>query len=203
MRIIGGTAKGVRLASVPRRGVRPTLDRVRESVFNVLAPRLPGASFLDLFAGTGAIGLEAASRGARRVRLVERHPAQLDLIRQNAMRAKLQGQIEVRRGDVLRGGAPFQGEAWDLVYLDPPFQIFEGAKSRAGLSKMIRTQLMPACSPDAWILVEQPVRAVFEPGAPADRWLRYGETAIALLTVEIGPEPRPVDPEEAAPPEES
>jgi 16S rRNA (guanine966-N2)-methyltransferase len=119
LRIIGGTWRGRRLRFPPRDEIRPTPDRVRETLFNWLAPRVPGARCLDLFAGSGALGLEALSRGAARVTFVER-----DAIAVRELRARLaewgaNGAI-VEHSDALRFLAG-SAEPFDIVFLDPPF----------------------------------------------------------------------------------
>jgi len=120
MRVIAGEAKGIRLVSPsPGMPVRPTLDRVRESVFNILAPRLADARFLDLFAGTGANGIEALSRGAVRAVLVDADSRALALAEENLERTRLKP-----RGTCLRLRLPGQlsrlTPPFDLVYADPP-----------------------------------------------------------------------------------
>lgn len=119
MRVIAGSAKGTRLARVPS-GTRPLSDRAREGLFSSLSSLVEGARFADLFAGTGAVGIEALSRGATSCLFVDSGAAAVRTIRANLARTGLRG--EVRRSDVLRalGGAagPF-----DLAVLDPPYAI--------------------------------------------------------------------------------
>ncbi|MEW6059347.1 MAG: 16S rRNA (guanine(966)-N(2))-methyltransferase RsmD [Actinomycetota bacterium] len=122
MRVISGTAKGVRLARVPR-GVRPVSDMAREGLFSSIATALPSARVLDLYAGTGALGIEALSRGAGHATFVERNPAANRTIAQNLERTRLSDRAQVVRADVLdllsrddKRGAPF-----DLVLADPPY----------------------------------------------------------------------------------
>ncbi len=119
VRIIGGEHRGRRLSFPDLPGLRPTGDRVRETLFNWLQPRLPGSTCLDLFAGSGALGLEAASRGAGRVVMVERAPAAVAQLRENVA---LLGSPNVR---VIQAEALtwLQGESepFEIVFLDPPF----------------------------------------------------------------------------------
>jgi 16S rRNA (guanine966-N2)-methyltransferase len=120
MRIIAGSARGRRLASVPKQLViRPTLDRVREALFSALGPRLPGAAFLDLFAGTGANGLEALSRGAEKAVFVDSHPDALALIRENLARTRLEGRGKSHCLSMPKGLARLEG-VFDIIYADPP-----------------------------------------------------------------------------------
>ena len=100
MRIIAGTYRSRTLAAPPGMSTRPTSDRLRETLFNVLAPRIEGAAFLDLFAGSGAVGLEALSRGAARVTFVERAPAALKVLDGNLARLGIGGGVRVYRKSV-------------------------------------------------------------------------------------------------------
>lgn len=119
LRIIGGQWRGRRLPVPDRTGLRPTSDRVRETLFNWLAPVLPGARCLDLFAGTGALGFEAASRGAGEVLMIERDRMAAAGLRANR-NLLAASQVSVQQADALqwlrRGGS-----ALDIVFLDPPF----------------------------------------------------------------------------------
>jgi 16S rRNA (guanine(966)-N(2))-methyltransferase RsmD len=119
VRIVGGDWKRTPLAVVDAPGLRPTPDRVRETLFNWLGQRLDGWRCLDLFAGTGALGLEAASRGAARVVLVERDPRALAALRAAKDRLKADA-VEVVQADALSWAAGTR-ERFDLVFLDPPF----------------------------------------------------------------------------------
>lgn len=123
LRIIAGQWRGRRLSFPDRRGLRPTADRTRETLFNWLASVLPGARCLDLYAGSGALGFEAASRGAARVVMVERDNAAFEALRAN--RASLGAeQIELHHTEAMRylAGTP---QAFELVFLDPPFDSDE------------------------------------------------------------------------------
>lgn len=124
MRVIAGTAKGVRLAPVPR-GVRPVSDMAREGLFSSIAADVPGSIVLDLFAGTGALGIEALSRGADDGVFVERSAAAAAAVRSNLVRTRLEERATVVRRDALSfvmsddtSAGPF-----DLVLLDPPYEF--------------------------------------------------------------------------------
>jgi 16S rRNA (guanine(966)-N(2))-methyltransferase RsmD len=123
IRIIGGQWKRTPIAVLDAPGLRPTPDRVRETVFNWIAhlrPDLSNVRGLDLFAGTGALGFELASRGAARVVLVERAPALLAQLR--VLREKLQAhQVKIVAGDALTVAASFPAASFDLVFVDPPY----------------------------------------------------------------------------------
>ena len=124
MRIIAGTARGIRLAPVPR-GVRPTSDRVRESVFNSLGQFFEGGCVLDLYAGTGALGIEALSRGCELAVFVERNRRALAAIRDNLRRTGLEARAEIARGDVGRvlDRMLTDRRLFNLIFLDPPYRI--------------------------------------------------------------------------------
>lgn len=168
LRLIGGEWRGRRLAFPDVPGLRPTGDRIRETLFNWLAPCLPGARCLDLFAGSGALGLEAASRGASRVVMLDTVPAVTRLLREHCATLGATG-VTVLQADALRyldGPA----EPFDIVFLDPPFH--------QGL-------LRPCCerleshgwlASRAWIYLELE-RELGEPELPAGWELHRAKTA--------------------------
>lgn len=122
MRIIGGWLGSRRLQAPPGLATRPSSDRLRETLFNVLAPRIEGAAFLDLYAGSGAVGIEALSRGAARVVVVERAAPALKILRANLAQLGIEKDIQVYAGAVsayLRRGDA--GVGFDVVFLDPPY----------------------------------------------------------------------------------
>ena len=123
LRIIGGSLKGKPLASPKGLAVRPTAGRVREAVFNILYSRIQAAFVLDLFAGTGAFGIEALSRGASRVVFVDNNPASLDVIRRNIQVCGLEHACAVFRQDAGRrlSGLDQSHTAFDIVFMDPPY----------------------------------------------------------------------------------
>lgn len=119
MRVIAGRAKGVRLAPVPP-GTRPVSDMAREGVFASLGSIVEGARVLDLWAGSGALAIEALSRGAAEATLVDRGRAPVEAIRENLRRARMQARVV--RGDALRFLPPAGEIPFDLVFLDPPYE---------------------------------------------------------------------------------
>jgi len=124
MRIIAGTLKGRRLVSPRGLGTRPTADQVRIALMDTLAPHLPGARFLDLFAGAGGVGLEALSRGAARAVFVERDGGAVEALRRNIGALGVEEHARVLRADVVRaalGVLGADGERFELVFLDPPY----------------------------------------------------------------------------------
>ncbi|HYY54321.1 MAG TPA: 16S rRNA (guanine(966)-N(2))-methyltransferase RsmD [Candidatus Dormibacteraeota bacterium] len=124
MRVIAGEAKGKRLFAPRTAATRPATDRLRESVFGTLGDRPRGANVLDLFAGSGAFGIEALSRGAVQATFVDREPAAIDAIRRNVLATGFEASANVSRGDAatfLRHTA----ETYDIVFLDPPYAEVE------------------------------------------------------------------------------
>lgn len=120
MRVIAGTARGRRLAAPPGERVRPTLDRVREALFNILAHRIEGAAFLDLFAGSGANGIEALSRGAVRVVFLDNHPESVACIQKNLEITQLGSRALCMRSAIPQDLARLSG-SFDLIFADPPY----------------------------------------------------------------------------------
>lgn len=120
MRVIAGKAKGRKLRSVPGDIARPITDRVKESLFNILGDEVVGALFLDLFAGTGSVGIEALSRGARRAVFVECSQRAIETIKENLKITGLAEQAKVVRDDVFRFLAREPAEKFDLIYIAPP-----------------------------------------------------------------------------------
>ncbi|MEW6192657.1 MAG: 16S rRNA (guanine(966)-N(2))-methyltransferase RsmD [Bacillota bacterium] len=133
MRVIGGSAKRRRLLTPPGRSIRSTADRVKEALFNILAAKTPGARFLDLFAGTGSVGIEALSRGAARVVFVERSPRALTIIRENLRRTGFGDRAVVFAQDALVALSVLgrRGEQFDVIYIDPPYGRGYEAKALA------------------------------------------------------------------------
>ena len=159
VRIIAGSLRGSKLPVLDADGLRPTGDRVRETLFNWLQNRIEGRRVLDLFAGSGALGFEAVSRGAAEAVLVESHAPAAALLRENRERLKTE-RLQVVQGDALAWLAGNAGQRFDLVFLDPPFQ---------------QNLLQPACelleargwlAADAWIYTEseQPPSSLGLPG---------------------------------------
>jgi len=145
MRVIGGEFRSRALKSVPGLDVRPTPDRLREALFNVLAPRLEGAIFADLYAGTGAVGIEALSRGAARAIFVEQKHAAVRVIRENLKTLGLDTRAEVRHG---RAAAMIAIVEADIVFLDPPYEIAkEYASALALLGEKPQTLVIAQHSP--------------------------------------------------------
>jgi 16S rRNA (guanine(966)-N(2))-methyltransferase RsmD len=118
MRVIAGEFRSRKLASVPGWDVRPTPDRMRETMFSILTPLLEGAMFVDAYAGSGSVGIEALSRGAARCVFIERSAAALDVLRANIASLGLQGRVNIIRG---KAAGALAGYKADIVFLDPPY----------------------------------------------------------------------------------
>ena len=146
VRIIAGQWRGTRLPVADLPGLRPSSDRVRETLFNWLMPVLPGARVVDLFAGSGALGLEAVSRGASHATLVERDPALCTALQASVQRLDAQARVEVVRADALgwlqRGG----GAGCTLAFVDPPFE--------QGMAAELPALLARAMGIGSWLYVE-------------------------------------------------
>lgn len=184
MRIVGGTLRGLQLAAPgagdPAAHLRPTLDRVREALFNILThgpqgDRVRGARVLDLFAGTGALGLEALSRGASHVTFVEDGVAGRALIRANIERARAMGVTRLYRRDATDLGAN-RGAPFDLVFLDPPWGL--GLGERALASARAGGWLAPG----ATVVWEEAAPQPPPPGFAAQDQRRWGESCVTILT---------------------
>ena len=165
IRIIGGKWRGRKIEVVEADGLRPTPDRIRETLFNWLAPVCPGAVVLDCFAGSGALGLEALSRGAKMLVALEQHPSALENLRLQAQKLEVAA-IDVIGGDALASIARLQ-QKFDLVFIDPPY-------ARPELRHQVLRQLeaQGSLQAGARLYFEWPSPEVFElPGADF-HWLK-------------------------------
>jgi 16S rRNA (guanine966-N2)-methyltransferase len=188
-RVIAGIAGGRRLAVPAGRDTRPTSDRAREGLFSTvqaLIGPLDGLRVADLYAGSGAVGLEALSRGASHALLVESHPRALKVVRQNAESLGLPGAVP--RGDkVERLVRQAPGEPYDLVFADPPYTLDDAAVT--GVLESLRDHGWTA--PDALVVVERASRGPalrWPDGYEAERDRRYGE-AVFWYGRALGSEP--------------
>ncbi|MCB1960641.1 MAG: 16S rRNA (guanine(966)-N(2))-methyltransferase RsmD [Rhodocyclaceae bacterium] len=171
LRITAGVWRSRQLSVVDLPGLRPTPDRVRETLFNWLGQDLSGWDCLDLFAGSGALGFEAASRGAGRVTMVECNPRAVAVLQQH-VRTLVATQVEVIRGDALKF-ATSAPQGYDLVLLDPPYH--------QGWLARLAPQLPRLVKPAGWVYVEaeSPVEALG--GFVAQRSGRAGQVCYQLL----------------------
>jgi 16S rRNA (guanine(966)-N(2))-methyltransferase RsmD len=136
LRIIAGTLKGRRIDAPKWDGLRPTSDKLRETLFNVLAPRIAGARVLDGYAGTGAVGIEALSRGASHVTFVERDPRAIALVKSNLERCGISDRYAIIRARFAGTAQPPGGGPFDIIFLDPPYgrrELIEALEAAAPL----------------------------------------------------------------------
>lgn len=121
MRVIAGVARSMPLKTPDGPDTRPTTDRIKETLFNILQNDVPGAVFVDLFCGSGAIGIEALSRGARKAYFIENAPAALNCVQQNLQFTKLADQAVVLKNDAVAGLSGIFEKTVDIIYMDPPY----------------------------------------------------------------------------------
>jgi 16S rRNA (guanine966-N2)-methyltransferase len=136
MRIVAGTLRGRRLDTPKWEGLRPTSDKLRETLFNVLTPRIEGARVLDGFAGTGAVGIEALSRGAAHVTFIERDPRAVALIKSNLERCGVTDRYAIIPVRFVGTARPSDGGSFDIIFLDPPYgarELIEAIEAAAPL----------------------------------------------------------------------
>lgn len=168
MRIVGGRWRGHTIRPPADRRVRPTADRVREAWMSIVQRELPGASVLDLFAGSGALGLEALSRGARSAEFVEISARSLEALRSNAERLGATGEIVVRKGDALRFIEKLEPHAFDIAFADPPYGL--------GLAARVAERWLEV--PFAGILGVE--HRIDDPVPAGGDTRRYGDTALTF-----------------------
>jgi 16S rRNA (guanine(966)-N(2))-methyltransferase RsmD len=191
-RIIGGAGKGRRLKTAAGDATRPTGVRVRQSLFDILAPRIPGCRFLDAFAGSGGIGLEALSRGASRVVLVDQSAAAVGAARENARAlAHAGGEVQVFRQEALTALAALAdaGRQFDVVFLDPPYasDLYEPFIELSGGRPLAAGGVVVAEHFHKRSLPER-IGALIR-----TRQKRVGEHCLSFYSREAGPEPPGTD----------
>ncbi len=154
MRVIAGKARRLNLKTIEGKDTRPTTDRVKETLFNMINNDLEGTNFLDLFAGSGAIGIEALSRGAKKCTFVENNPKATNCIKDNLEFTKLSTQAKVLKKDVLSsiGDLGINNEVFDIIFMDPPYN--KGLE-REALKEIIKAGII---NKDSLIIVEAEVK---------------------------------------------
>lgn len=180
MRVIAGTARGMKLRAPSGTAVRPTADRVKEALFNILADGVDGARVLDLFAGSGALGIEALSRGAASCVFVDKRAACMEAVRDNLTRTRLLGRAELIVADAFRTMRRLasEGRTFDLVFADPPYeqglcQTVVEAVAQGGL-----------LAPGGRLVVEHGVREDINPQVENLEHIlsrSYGDTVITIF----------------------
>lgn len=183
-RVISGSARGTRLVTPRGDQTRPTGDKVKEALFSILMPRLPASGFLDLYAGTGQIGLEAASRGSKPVVLVEKNAASLAAIRTNLEKTHLAGQVQILPVDVETGLRSLLGanSRFDLIFLDPPYQVALADFSRLG--SLLAKLLLPG----GMVILEHDSREkppAFVTNLQLARSCQYGTAMLSFYQLEL------------------
>ncbi len=179
MRVIAGSARGTKLSTLEGQDIRPTLDRVKESIFNMIAFDLPGADVLDLFCGSGGLGIESLSRGADHVTFVDSHAPALSVTRQNLAKTHL----EARASLVLSDSISFlktTEKQFDIILLDPPY---DSSLYTLALGEISRRQLL---TPDGQIVLEcdKIITPPFETsGFSIVREKNYGRVKILIMKV--------------------
>lgn len=181
MRIISGTSKGRKLATPKSHSLRPTSDRVKESIFNILRGEIEGKLVLDLFAGTGNLGIEALSRGARKVVFVEKGRHALGLIQKNLAQFGFEERSETLPIDASRAVRVLKqgGKTFDVIFMDPPYE--KGLIEKT----LLRLSSHPVYHRDSLLVVEHHRREALPPilhGWNLVRQRQMGETVISFLT---------------------
>lgn len=186
MRVISGTAGGTHLLA-PRTDLRPTMDRVKAAIFSSLGERIKGARVLDLFSGTGGLGIEALSRGAASAVLVELNPLAVETIKRNLLKTHLQANVQ--QADIFRFlDRSVQAESFDIIFADPPYVKAPGDRD-FGTELVLSQPLQRALAPDGLFVLEK------MPGAPFPetmtwecvRQKKYGATEVAFLQKKTAP----------------
>jgi 16S rRNA (guanine966-N2)-methyltransferase len=174
VRVVGGRLGGRTLVAPRGRATRPTPERVREALFSILAP-VEGLHVLDLFAGSGALAIEALSRGAAAATLVDSSPAAIAAIRRNLDALELEAEVRRLRALPFLGSARDDARQYDLVFLDPPY------RHPPTLDRELSTALVPVLAPGARVVTESDRKAPMELGLPTLRdERRYGDTLVRI-----------------------
>ena len=183
MRIIGGTSKRQALKSPsPSLGVRPILARIKKSLFDILRPWLEGSDFLDLYAGSGSVGIEALSRGARFATFVDMNPNCLSIVRQNLSKLKLFDKAKLVRADITKD-LSYAGGPFDLIFMGPPYHDERWTAlslTQPTLQEIVRTNLLK----DGGIVIGQ--HHTKEPAVDLPEWdmfreESYGDTKLSFF----------------------
>ncbi|MEC0269432.1 16S rRNA (guanine(966)-N(2))-methyltransferase RsmD [Paenibacillus anseongense] len=187
MRVISGTAKGRSLKAVPGISTRPTTDKVKEAIFSMIGPYFDGGQVLDLFAGTGGLGIEALSRGMDKAVFIDIEKKSIDTIQHNLQVAGLKDQAEIYRTDAARAlkALAKREQQFQLVFLDPPYKM----KVIVDLINAMETQAIVEAS--TTIVVEHDAKDVLDDvigGFKQQRRADYGDTAVTIYKQSVGDE---------------
>ncbi|WP_408954347.1 16S rRNA (guanine(966)-N(2))-methyltransferase RsmD [Natroniella sp. ANB-PHB2] len=180
MRIIAGQDKGRNLKSLDRKDVRPTSDRTKEALFNILGPEIIGTRFLDLYAGFGGVGIEAMSRGADEVIYIEQNKQNIEVIEENLAMVGYQGQSKVIRGDVTKSVGRLEPN-FDLIFMDPPYK-----KQNLYYKTLEEINNYKLLHPTGFIIIEHDAEVEFDLSAGYNIFKRkeYGTAAISFIREE-------------------
>jgi 16S rRNA (guanine(966)-N(2))-methyltransferase RsmD len=181
VRIVGGEARGRPLRAVPGRATRPTADRVRQSLFDALGQRMDGLGVLDLYAGTGALALEAVSRGAASAVLVENDARACAAILHNVATLHYEDRCRVVRADLPAGLRQLQGERFDLVFSDPPYAL---RAAQPTLEALIASGVLAAGARVVLEMDRRETSPVPPPGLRLADERRYGDTRVVLYAAD-------------------
>ena len=193
MRIIGGTYRSRKIIAPEGLATRPMTDRVRENLFNLLGQDLTGVIVLDLFCGSGALGLEALSRGATHVTFVDTDPAAIEAVNANCRTLGITAPIRILRRDCLRPGpwicppAP-RGGRYTHIFIDPPYQMTADPQGQSQLATMVRALVDLGCvAPGAVAMIRTERGTPAKIPLPWDGWdladeRSYGTTTLHLVT---------------------
>ena len=184
MRIVAGEFRGRKLHTPKGAQIRPTTDRVREAIFSIIASHLPDATVLDLFAGTGALGLEALSRGADRAVFVDRSPDAVRLIRANVELCRATQRAEIVQGPVAQvvQRLAHQGETFHLIFMDPPYGKGYIEETLLQLDKIAYAQGLVVAEHHVKDLLPQRLGTWIR-----TRERRYGDSAISFFVKDLPP----------------
>lgn len=174
MRVVAGTYGGRKLVAPAGSETRPTSDRVREALFSVLGPSVHGTRVLDLFAGSGALGIEALSRGAQSAVFVDRSRKAIQAVRANLAALQIEAEVRPIEARAALRAASARREAYDLVFLDPPY------RRAAELGRELSEGLTAVLAPGARVVTESDRRAPLELDLPLADERRYGDTVIRI-----------------------
>ncbi|MEV5024835.1 16S rRNA (guanine(966)-N(2))-methyltransferase RsmD [Paenibacillus sp. LPE1-1-1.1] len=179
MRVIAGEAKGRTLKAVPGMNTRPTTDKVKEAIFSMIGPYFDGGMALDLFAGTGGLGIEAWSRGVERTVFIDREKISIDIIRHNVQTANMGSAAEIYRNDAERAlkALAKRGQKFRLVFLDPPYKMIT---MDSLMTQLVENGLL---EPDAVIVVEHDASHRYPEQLEHFEQLKhakYGDTAVTI-----------------------
>ncbi|WP_058303871.1 16S rRNA (guanine(966)-N(2))-methyltransferase RsmD [Gorillibacterium timonense] len=192
MRVISGTAKGRSLKAVPGMGTRPTTDKVKEAVFSIIGPYFEGGAVLDLFAGTGGLGIEALSRGMEHGVFIDADRTSLEVVRHNLQTTRLEAQAEVYRNDAERAlkALAKRERYFRLVFLDPPYRM----KTIGEL--MLSMHALGLLEEGATVVAEYDSGHRYEEAYGPFHEVRkavYGDTAVSVYRYESGVQEQPVN----------